>query len=449
MNQLATSDRRSMSKFETLSHQLDKMVPEFQAVLPPTLRVDEFKRVVMTAIRENEDLVEAEQSSFFKACLECARDGLVPDGKEAYFDIRSTKVGRGDNERWVKKVVYMPMIGGFLKRTIGVTLQDWRGDVVREGDFYDLEKGDKEHFIHKPDPFAGDDRRIVGAYSVAINLDGSISREFMSLADIEKVRSKSSSAHSNMSPWNQWFDRMAIKSVMKRHSKRLKLSADAQDLVRRDLEADALEALPASRKAAAPAIANKAAVRQLQELAAPEERQEAREDTRQPEPAPGQQQEAPAAPKRRGPGRPSNQEREAAQQATQEMMQEEMARRAQPAAENRAPTNSPPSSAPNSKPAQTGPAQTASRSRQPEPEPDNYPDQGEDVEDDANEMSGPEQAAWQSGYSTYHAGAPRKPPRELTAANRYDELSAWFDGWDSGEEEHEKANDENAAKTFS
>ncbi len=46
------------------------------------------------------------------ALTRCAKDGLMPDGREAALIVRSTKV----NNQFVKKAVYMPMVDGVMKR---------------------------------------------------------------------------------------------------------------------------------------------------------------------------------------------------------------------------------------------------------------------------------------------------------------------------------------------
>lgn len=421
MNQIAKTQDSPVAR---LKGQIDRMAPEFAAVLPTGLRVEEFSRVVLTAVQDNGDLLAADQSSFFKACLECARDGLVPDGKEAYFDIRSTKVKRrGGDDEWVKKVVYMPMIGGFLKRAIGKSLRDWRGGVVRKGDEFELVMGDHESFVHRPNIFGDSEGEIIGAYSIAVLLDGTISRDFMSRAEIDRSRAKSTSG--NGPGWRDFFDRMTIKTVMKRHARRLPLGVDAEELVRKDMDlvpfADQAPQIEAPRRGRPP----KERLEQLgnghdqQALPAPEReqpkhverrREEDRQwedhspNDRQPSAAPSTAQsadtgttssEAPrtqkesepqsSAPVKRGPGRPRS---------------EETARRHHPKPEQR------------------------------QTEPDERQSRMEGTEDQDAEQD-PVQMAFLQGQTAYEAGLGRKDaPRELRAPARFAELDSWYEGWD-------------------
>jgi hypothetical protein len=41
------------------------------------------------------------------------------------------------------------------------------------------------------------------------------------------------------------------------------------------------------------------------------------------------------------------------------------------------------------------------------------------------------EAARDAGQSAYEAGADRVPPREFHGPERFDEMNAWLDGWDS------------------
>lgn len=449
--------RKLDPQVQSIRQEIANMGSEFAAVLPANVRVEEFRRVVLNAIQENPELIEADRQTFFRACLDCARDGLVPDGKEAYFDIRSTKVKvRGQGDVWVKKVVYMPMVRGFYKRAVGKTLKDWRADVVCEHDRFKLVKGDEESFIHEPLVF-GERGRILGAYSIAVRMDGTISREFISYADCMKAKEKSSSAHSPSSPWNVWEDRMCIKTVVKRHAPRLNIGQEVDDLVDRDngIVRDALEA-PAKPAAAAGRRATEGLQSMAQTREAPRlTAQEPQEDpeTQNPTQAAREPQQQPVT-SSRGRGRPSNAEKEAAARASQEALQEQAqksAQRAAPPAEPRASEKSPPPSDTSQQEAgrrgtttpRNGGATTASRSRA-EPERGSHisGDPVDDIQDeqgdgDQDEQT-PTQRAWDQGYAAFRAELDRKAPREFNQASRYEELTAWFDGYDEAVDDEER-----------
>ena len=117
------------------------------------------------------------------------------------------------------------------------------------------------------------DDNIVAAYSVAVMKDGTKSFEVMRRAEINKVRQTSQTGALGKTdrqgnpippkgPWVDWFDQMARKTVIRRHSKTLPMSGDILDVEAADeaiaarstaallgsAEPDAPRALPPSRE---------------------------------------------------------------------------------------------------------------------------------------------------------------------------------------------------------
>lgn len=212
---------------------LQKMDGQFQAALPPHIPVERFMRVVQTAVTANDDLLHADRRSLFESAMKAAQDGLLPDGRDGALVIYNTKEkGRdGGKDRWIKKVQWMPMIGGILKkiRNSG-ELVSIAAHVVYDRDDFTYILGDEERIEHAPALSDRGKPRLV--YAIAKTKDGGIYREIMTVEDIEKVRSVSRAKDSG--PWVQWWDEMARKTVLRRLAKRLPMSSDLDDLVRRD-----------------------------------------------------------------------------------------------------------------------------------------------------------------------------------------------------------------------
>jgi len=76
---------------------------------------------------------------------------------------------------------------------------------------------------HRADPFKKDRGEIVGAYCIAKTKDGDILTETMPIAELEKIRGKSSAfvkgSAGRKGPWEEWFEQMSKKAVIKRASK--------------------------------------------------------------------------------------------------------------------------------------------------------------------------------------------------------------------------------------
>lgn len=199
------------------------MRPEFQKALPPHVTPDKFERVVLTAINGNPALLTADRRTLYAACMRAAADGLLPDGRE------------GALVTYGKDVQWMPMVGGILKkiRNSG-ELRDISVAVVYPGDdfkYWTDEQG--EHLYHEKKSDTGQETH---AYAIARTKDGGVYIDVMSRARIEKARASSKSK--NGPAWNNWWDEMAAKTVLRHLSKRLPMSTDIEETLRADDAAD-------------------------------------------------------------------------------------------------------------------------------------------------------------------------------------------------------------------
>lgn len=206
---------------------------DFQAALPPHIPVERFMRVVQTAIASNPDLGQADRRSLWESTMKAAQDGLLPDGRDAAFVIFNAKEkGPNGKDHWIKKVQFMPMVGGILKkiRNSGELLSI-AAHVVYTNDTFSYALGDDERIEHTPclDEDRGTPQLV---YAIAKTKDGGVYREVMTVKDVEKVRNVSRAKDSG--PWKTWWDEMAKKTVIRRLAKRLPMSTDLDDLMRRD-----------------------------------------------------------------------------------------------------------------------------------------------------------------------------------------------------------------------
>lgn len=222
MNQVAKRDDSPEGK---LRAQLVSMAPQFAMALPSHIKPEKIQRVVMTVAQQNPDLLAADRRSLLGACIKCAADGLIPDGREAALVIFNTKSKDGG---WVKAVQYMPMVAGLLKRArnsgdiASVTAQ-----VVYEKDRFVWRPAEDRPIEHEAPPLSEDRGKAIGAYALARLKDGTIACEVMTLAEIEKVRSVSRSK--DRGPWVDWWSEMARKSAMRRLAKWLPMDAEDSD----------------------------------------------------------------------------------------------------------------------------------------------------------------------------------------------------------------------------
>lgn len=228
----------NLSPVDDLKNQIQIMKPQLKAALPPHIDVDKFARVVMTAIVTSPDLAKAQRQSFFGACLKAAADGLIPDGKEAALvTFKNGKTGEIN-------VTYMPMLGGILKkvRNSGELLSITSNIVYKNDKFVWFIDQDGEHVQHNPILF-GDRGPAIGVYALAKTKDGGLYIEILDSNQVEKVRQSSKSK--DYGPWaGPFVEEMWKKTAIRRLSKRLPMSTDLEQTIRRDDELYEVAATP-------------------------------------------------------------------------------------------------------------------------------------------------------------------------------------------------------------
>jgi len=232
MNALTKSE--GSREIAVVRDQFERMGDQFKAVLPAHIPVERFARVVMTAIQNNPQLLQAPRKELFNASMKAAQDGLLPDGREGALVLR--KKGQSFSITW------QPMIAGVRKKARNSgEISTWDAHVVFENDFFQFQLGDAPQINHTYD-LKAPRGEPVGAYSVCVLKDGTKSYEVMSADEINSIRDRSDgwkafkAGYIKSTPWSTDWAEMARKTVAKRHSKVLPMSTDLDDLIRRDDE---------------------------------------------------------------------------------------------------------------------------------------------------------------------------------------------------------------------
>ena len=236
----AITKQASSDPLSKLRAQVTALTPELRNALPSHIKPEKFQRVVMTVVQQQPDLLDADRRTLLGACMKCAADGLIPDGREAALVIFNKKEKRDGKDAWVKAVQYMPMMAGILKRIRNsAEVASVQAHVIYANDKFLIRRGLADTLEHEP-LFPGDRGQPIGAYAVAKFKDGSDPQfEVMDLNEINKVRNVSRSKDSG--PWAAWWDEMARKTVFRRLSKWLPMDAETETLIRRDEEIGAVD----------------------------------------------------------------------------------------------------------------------------------------------------------------------------------------------------------------
>jgi recombination protein RecT len=224
MSTTAVAERMPPAIIE-LRAQLEQRAAEFRAALPSHIATDHFQRVVLTAIQQNPKLLTVERRSLFNALMRAAQDGLEPDGRDAVLVVYRDR-NRGEIAQ------YMPMVAGIRR------LMQQSGEIVRfeqyiiyENDPHDVELGDRPRIMHRPN-FTGPRGKPFLVYSIAEHRTGALSREVMTVNEIERARASSSAPDSPA--WRNWWPEMAKKTVAKRHAKVLPRASRLDLLLERE-----------------------------------------------------------------------------------------------------------------------------------------------------------------------------------------------------------------------
>lgn len=231
-----------IASISEIRKELTDLEPQFKLCLPPQISPERFVRVVLTAIQGNSSLLSASKKSLFESCMKCAADGLLPDGKEAALVIYNTKVG--------PVVQYIPMFSGILKKVRNSgELASIASEIVFENDqFKYWVDNNGANIEHEPLVF-GDRGGPKGVYAVAKTKDGATYVEVMSKDQVYDVRDVSKA---KSGPWDGPFEaEMWRKTVIRRLSKRLPMSTDLEQVIRRDDEMFDFKHEPDQKKAKA------------------------------------------------------------------------------------------------------------------------------------------------------------------------------------------------------
>lgn len=210
---------------------------ELAQTLPNPEDVDRFIRVAIMSVNMNPDLLSCTPASLFAAMQTAAKDGLLPDGREAVIQPRNYKIEEpGQPTRYERRASYMPMVRGLIQimyRSGKVAMID--GVAVRANDKFVYHRGDNPHIEHEPYFGKGDAGEVIGAYVVIKLTNGEVKREVMLHSEIEQVRLASSQPNSGV--WKNWYDQQAIKAVIKRAQKQLPTDEALERAIKHDNEA--------------------------------------------------------------------------------------------------------------------------------------------------------------------------------------------------------------------
>jgi recombination protein RecT len=183
--------------------------------LPRTVDLDKFLRVAITALQQNPDLLKQDRNSLYAAVMTAAQLGLLPDYQlgECYFIPRKGKVYCDPGYRGLIKLARQGDIGHV------------EAELIYERDRVEYLLGDNSRLTI--DVNWRDRGELIGGYALAKYRDGAIcARHVMMREEIDAIRARSQNATGPA--WTNDYTEMARKTLVRRLSKYLPLSVDAQ-----------------------------------------------------------------------------------------------------------------------------------------------------------------------------------------------------------------------------
>jgi recombination protein RecT len=188
---------------------IKKYSSDFQMVLPEHLKPATFVRLAQGVLRRDQNLARVAQqnpASLMAALLECARLGHEP-GTEAFYLVPFGREIQG-----------IEGYRGVIERIFRAgAVSSVKAELVYEGDHYRFNPTTMQVPEFEPDDFAEDRGSLIGAFAYAEMKDGSVSRVVrINRTYIKKVRAQSKGSNASSSPWNQWYDQMVLKTVLRR-----------------------------------------------------------------------------------------------------------------------------------------------------------------------------------------------------------------------------------------
>jgi recombination protein RecT len=226
------------------------------AICAKHLNPERLTRVVLTACNRNPKLLECTRESLWQAVMDCAALGLEPDALGRAYLIPFEKKKQVDGQ-WVTDKVLCQLVIGYKGRADLIyrsgLVESIQAQVVYSGDRFEFDYGINEKLSHCP--ALGERGTPIGAYAYAKIKGGGFKMDWMTVADINRIRDRSNGWQQAVraaerykkpvnSPWASDWDEMAKKTVFNRLSKMLPMSSELADNIERADRAELPEQMP-------------------------------------------------------------------------------------------------------------------------------------------------------------------------------------------------------------
>lgn len=210
----------SAQKDTSLKGLIRSMEPEIKKALPSVITPERFTRMVFTALSSNPNLQDCTPQSFLGSMMQAAQLGLEPNtpiGQAYLVPYKNHGKLECQFQLGYKGLIDLAYRSGEIK--------DIQAHEVYENDKFEYEFGLEPKLKHIP---ATSNRgEVIMYYAVFHMVNGGYGFEVMSKDDIIKHAQKASQAYgSSFSPWDNYFDEMSKKTVIKKCLKYAPIKTD-------------------------------------------------------------------------------------------------------------------------------------------------------------------------------------------------------------------------------
>lgn len=204
---------------------------EIAAALPKHLTPDRMIRLALTEFTKNKTLQQCTPASVYAGIIQASQLGLEIGvmGQAYLVPYQNRKAGTTEAQ-------FIPGYKGLIalaRRSGEVTSIETH--IAYENDEFDLTLGIETKVRHVP-KLDGDRGRPRLVYGVAHFKDGGYHFEWMSLAEVERIRSRSKAANSG--PWVTDYEQMVRKTLIRRMANYLPMSIELSTALEIDRMAD-------------------------------------------------------------------------------------------------------------------------------------------------------------------------------------------------------------------
>lgn len=224
-----TKKEGKLTKSMSIADLIKAMEPEIKRALPEVITPERFTRMALSALNVTPKLMECTQMSFLAALMNAAQLGLEPNtplGQAYLIPYKNKKSG-------VMECQFQIGYKGLIELSYrNPQMQMISAQAVYENDDFQYELGLNPKLEHHPVlDGRGEVRLFYGFYKL---VNGGFGFEVMSKSAMDQYMRKYSSSGSSYSPWDDNYESMAKKTVIKQALKYAPLRADFQRILATD-----------------------------------------------------------------------------------------------------------------------------------------------------------------------------------------------------------------------